>query len=149
MGPSSAGTCCTTTDSESGESTHPRPVAAWWRMHLSLRLLEPEAHVHLTVLDHRAAEVLVGRLPLARTSIQLAKPEMAVSDEGTHFPRLGERQCFAILVLGALGIEPIGMGRDGAEQVPRISRTPGLALIGFDLSLAITPSCRDRDYPGL
>ena len=51
---------------------------------------------------------------------------MAVGDEGTHAARLGERQRLAVVGLAALGIEPVGMGRDVAEQVQRMGREPGL-----------------------
>ena len=42
---------------------------------------------------------------------------MAVRDERAHAARLGERQRLAVEGLAALGIEPVGMGRDVAEQV--------------------------------
>ena len=50
---------------------------------------------------------------------------MAVGDEGAHAPRLGERQRLAVVGFAALGIEPVGMGRDVAEQVQRMGREPG------------------------
>src|SRR5262249_56967366 len=39
---------------------------------------------------------------------------------------LGEGQRLAVVGLAALGVEPIGMGRDITEQVERMGRIPGL-----------------------
>jgi hypothetical protein len=61
--------------------------------------------------------VTLRLLPLACAPIQLAEAEMAVRDERAHAARLGERQRLAVEGLAALGIEPVGMGRDVAEQV--------------------------------
>ena len=55
-----------------------------------------------------------SRLP-ARA--QLPEAEVAVGDERAHAARLGEGQRLAVVGLAALRIEPIGMGRDVAEQV--------------------------------
>jgi hypothetical protein len=38
--------------------------------------------------------------------------------------------------LAALGIEPVGMGRDVAEQMQSMRRKPGLRRKGFDQALA-------------
>ena len=59
-------------------------------------------------------------LALARAPVELAEAEVAVGDERAHAARLGERQRLAVVGLAALGIEPVGMGRDVAEQVQRI-----------------------------
>ena len=64
---------------------------------------------------------------------------MAVGDERAHAARLGEGQRLAVVGLAALGIEPIGMGRDVAEQMQRMGREPGLGLIGFDRPVAQAP----------
>ena len=92
---------------------------------LPLRLLEPEPHVQLAVHRHRGGEVLVSALALARLAVELAEAEVAVGDEGSHAARLGERQRLAVVGLAALGVEPVGMGRDVAEQVQRMGREPG------------------------
>jgi hypothetical protein len=47
--------------------------------------------------------------------VKPAEAEVAVGGEGAHAARLGQRQRLAILSLGALGIEPIGMARDVAQ----------------------------------
>ena len=68
--------------------------------------------------------MLAGLLALARAPVELAEAEVAVGDEGAHAARLGERQRLAVVGLAALGIEPVGMGRDVAEQVQRMGRAP-------------------------
>jgi hypothetical protein len=47
--------------------------------------------------------------------VEPAETEVAVGDEGAHAARLGERQRLAVVGFAALGIEPVGMGRDVAE----------------------------------
>jgi len=42
---------------------------------------------------------------------------VAVGDERAHAERLGEPERLAVVGVAALGIEPVGMGRDVAEQV--------------------------------
>ena len=71
--------------------------------------------------------MLAGLLALARAPVELAEAEVAVGDERAHAQRLGEGQGLAIVGLGALGVEAVGMGRDVAEQVqswapPRLTR---------------------------
>ena len=70
--------------------------------------------------------MLSSLLPFAGALIQLAKPKMAVGDEGPHAARLGKRQCLTVVGLAALGVEPVGMGGDVAEQLQRMTpRTRG------------------------
>jgi hypothetical protein len=45
---------------------------------------------------------------------------VVVGDEGAYAARLGERRRLAVVSLAALGVEPVGMGRDVAEQVQGI-----------------------------
>src|SRR6202022_5102035 len=47
---------------------------------LRLRLLQPEAHVHLAVHRRRGDEVLLSLLPPARAPVELAEAEVAVGD---------------------------------------------------------------------
>src|SRR5262249_10873479 len=63
---------------------------------------------------------------LARARAQLPEAEVAVGDERAHAARLGEGQRLAVVGLAALGIEPVGVGRDVTEQVKRMGREPGL-----------------------
>ena len=49
-----------------------------------------------------------------------------MGDQRAHAARLGERQRLAIVSLAALGVEPVGMGRDVAEQMQRMGGEPGL-----------------------
>ena len=69
-------------------------------------------------------------LALAGAPVELAEAEVAVGDERAHAARLGERQRLAVVGLAALGVEPVGMGRDVAEQVQRMGREPGLTRRG-------------------
>ena len=75
-----------------------------------------------------------SRLPVRR--VQLAEAEVAVGDERAHAARLGEGQRLAVVGLAALGVEPVGMGRDVAEQVQRMGREPGVTRRGFDRAVA-------------
>src|SRR6266849_4307477 len=104
--------------------------------HFHLRLLQPEPHVHLAVHRRRGGEVLLRLLPLARAPRELAEAEVAVGDERAHAAWLGERQRLAVVSLAALGIEPVGMGRDVAEQVQRMGREPWMTRGEFDCAVA-------------
>jgi len=83
--------------------------------------------------------VFPGLLALAGAPVELAEAEMAVGDERAHAPRLGQRQCLAVMGLAALGVEPVGMGGDIAEQVERMGRVPALRRRGLDRPVAQTP----------
>ncbi len=63
---------------------------------------------------------------------------MTVGDEGAHSARLGERQRLTVVSLAALRVEPVGMGRDVAEQVQRMGRESELTWRGFDRAVAQT-----------
>ncbi len=76
---------------------------------------------------------------LACTSIEFAEAQVAVRDEGAHAARLGEGQRLAVVSLAALGVEPVGMVRDVAEQVPRMGREPVVLRRGFDRAVAQAP----------
>jgi len=64
---------------------------------------------------------------------------VAVGDERAHAARFGECQRLAIMSLTALGIEPVRMARNLAEQVPRMSREPRLVRRGFQRPVPETP----------
>jgi len=100
--------------------------------HLRFRLLQPESHVHPAVHRGRRAEMLLRLLSVACAPVELGEAEVTVGDEGTHAPRLGEGQRLVIVGLAALGIEPVGMGRDVAEQVQRMGRIPKVTRREFD-----------------
>jgi len=55
-----------------------------------LRLLQPEAHVHLAVHRRGGGEVLLRLLALARAPVELAEAEVAVGDEGAQVQLLAE-----------------------------------------------------------
>src|ERR1700730_4153098 len=107
--------------------------------HLRLRLLQPVRHPHLAVQRRRGREMLSGLLALARAPIESAEAEVGVGDERAHAARRGEGQRLAVVGLTALGIEPVGMGRDVAEEVLRISRKPVVSGRGFESAVGQTP----------
>src|SRR5215470_4356446 len=106
---------------------------------LRFRLLQPEPHVHLAVHRRRGREVLLCLLALARALVELAEAEVAVGDEGAHAARLGQRQRLAVVGLAALRVEPIGMGRDVAEQVQRMGRGPRVRRRILERAVAQAP----------
>src|SRR5260370_37240565 len=106
---------------------------------LGLRLLQPEAHVHIAVQRYCGGKVLADLLLLLCTLIELAKAEVAGGDEGAHAARPGERQRLARVSLAALGIEPVGGGRDGAVQVQGMRREDAMLQGGFDRAVGQTP----------
>jgi hypothetical protein len=53
-------------------------------------------------------------------------------DERAHPARRGERQRPSVVSFAPVGIELVGMSRDVAEQVPCVSRKPGMRRQGFD-----------------
>jgi hypothetical protein len=57
--------------------------------------------------------------------VELAEAQVAVGDEGAHAARLGQRQRLPVANLAALGIGPIGMRGNVAEQMPRVAAKPG------------------------
>jgi len=61
---------------------------------------------------------------------------VAVGDEWAHAPRLGERQRLTVLGFAALGVEPVGMDRDVAEQVQRVGREAGVTRRGCERAVA-------------
>ena len=80
--------------------------------------------------------MLLGLRLVARSPIELAEAEVAVGDERAHAARLGEGQRLAVVSLAALGVEPVGMGRDVAEQVPRMGREPRVTRREFERTVA-------------
>src|SRR5258708_35501802 len=106
---------------------------------LGLRLLQPEAHVHIAVQRYCGGKALADLLLLLCTLIELARAEVAVGDEGAHAARLGERQRLSVVGLAALGIESVGMGRDVAVQVQRMGRESGMPRGGFDRAVGQAP----------
>src|SRR5215831_5916418 len=106
------------------------------RVYLRLRLLQPVRHPHLTVHRRRGGEVLARLLALARARAQLPEAEVAVGDERAHAARLGEGQRLMVVGLAALGIEPVGVGRDVTEQVERMGRAHELTQRGLKRAAA-------------
>ena len=101
-----------------------------------LRLLQPEPHVHFAAHRCREGEVYLRLLPLAHAPVEFAEAKVAVGDERAHAARLGEGQRVGVVDLAALGIEPVGMGRDVAEQVVSMGRVSGLMRRRLERALA-------------
>ena len=80
--------------------------------------------------------MLLCLLAFARAAVELVESKVAVGEERAHTARFGERQGLAVVGLTALGIEPIGMGREVAEQVKRGSQERGLSRRRFDRAIA-------------
>src|SRR5262245_48596165 len=91
------------------------------RAHFCLRLLQVDPHSHLAVHRRRGGEVLLGLLALARAPIERAEAEMAVRNEGTHAPRLRQRQRLPVSVLGLLHIGRTRSSADGGHGEQRAS----------------------------
>jgi hypothetical protein len=83
--------------------------------------------------------VLSGLLALACSPVELAEAEVAVRDEGAHATRLGEGQGLPVVGLAPLGVKPVGMSRDVAKQVQRVSRESWLMGRGFDRAVSQAP----------
>src|SRR5262245_30202708 len=88
-------------------------------LYLSLRLLQPVRHPHLAVHRRRGGQVLLRLRALARATVELAKAEVAVGDEGAHSEFLGQRGGLAVARLGLIGIGWIAARGDLAEEVQR------------------------------
>src|SRR5512132_4011557 len=96
------------------------------RSQLFLRLLQPEAHVHLAVHRRRDGEVLLRLLALARAPVELAEAEVTVGDEGAHAELAGEGQGLAVVAFSLVGAtyrrgvtgEAEGVGRASASPQP-------------------------------
>jgi hypothetical protein len=84
----------------------------------------------------RGGEVLLRLLVLLRAPVELGEAEVAVGDEGAHLAWLSERQSLKIVAFATRGVEPVGMGRDVAEQVQRMGRETGLRRRAFDCAMA-------------
>ena len=63
-------------------------------------------------------------LPLAGAPIELSKTEVTMRNERSHVARLGERQGLAVEGLATLGIEPVGVARDIAEEMQGMGDEP-------------------------
>src|SRR6266478_2017345 len=89
-------------------------------LHLRLRLLQPEAHLHLPVHRRRGGEVLASLLARAGAPVELAEAVVAAGNERTHLQLLGEREGGAVVTVGML--RGIAAGGDLSEEAkgPRL-----------------------------
>jgi hypothetical protein len=76
--------------------------------------------------------VLLRLVALARAPVEPFETQVAVDGEGAHAARFGEGQRVVILSLGALGIEPIRMTRDGAQQLQSLDCSTRVAGKGLN-----------------
>jgi len=92
--------------------------------HLSLRLLQPEPHVHLTEHRSRDAQALLGLLPLSHSPIEPADTEVAAREERAQAQLLGQRLCALAIQGGGLEIRGALDGSDLTENLerPRLTR---------------------------
>ena len=98
---------------------------------MALRLLQPEAHVHLAIHRRRRGEVLLRLLTLAHASVELAEAEVAVGDDRAHAQLNGEGHGLPEGGFGFFGSRRIAMRCDLAQnqQRQRLLR-PSLVVAG-------------------
>lgn len=85
----------------------------------------------------RSGEVFQGFLPLASVLVELAEAEVAVGDKGTH--AAGPRERLTVLGLAEPGIDPVGMGRNVAEEVQHMGRELGVTCRKLKRAVAQAP----------
>ncbi len=83
--------------------------------------------------------MLLRLLALAGAPVELAEAEVAVGDERAHATRLGEGQRPVIVGFAGLGVEPVGVGRDVAEELVRVGRGSGVARTELDGAIGQAP----------
>ena len=98
-------------------------------------LIEPGAHFQIAVHRRRCGEILASMLCLADAAVELAQAEVALGDERAHAVQLGECQRLSVVGRRAVGIEPVGVARDVAEQAQGMGRGAGLTPSGFDRAI--------------
>src|SRR5262245_25000479 len=76
---------------------------------------------------------------LIDTPIECRQTEVTVRDERAHAARLGEFKRFTVVGLAALGIEPVRMGHDLAEQVEGMSCKAVMTPREFHRTIAEVP----------
>src|ERR1700730_1817119 len=85
--------------------------------------------------------------PFLRAPVELAEAEVAVGDERSHAARFGERQRLALVTLPALGVEPVWMGRDVAEQVQGVGSGSWARPRIFERAVAQAPRLVESAKP--
>ncbi len=78
-------------------------------------------------------------LALPGAPVELAEPQVAVGDERAHAARFGDGQRLLVMSRAALGVGPVGMGRDVTKQVWHVGREPRMTWRGFDRAIAQVP----------
>src|SRR5713101_4356591 len=89
---------------------------------LRLRLVRPEAHVHLAVHRRGRRQMLSSLVPLAGLPQELAEVKVAVGDERTHAELACQHQGLAVVAFRRLDSRRIASGDDFTEQAetPRL-----------------------------
>jgi hypothetical protein len=93
---------------------------------LRLRLLQPEAHVHLAVQRRCVSQVLAGLLALACVPAELTEAEVAVSDEWAHPQSFGNRERLPVVGLSSFSIKSVKTDSEVGEQVQRMGHVAGM-----------------------
>src|SRR5437016_1113743 len=97
-------------------------------IHLRLRLLQPEPHVHLAVHRGCGGEVLLRLLALTRAPVELAEAGMTVGHERAHLELGCQGHCGAVVRRGGRHVEASTMRGDVASRRSRthasVTRSP-------------------------
>ena len=107
-----------------------RPLCAVLRqfLHLRLRLLQADPHVHLAEHGRRRGEVFLSVLPPTRPAMELAKAEAAARHKGAHAELLGERHRLLVRPLRIAKVAGSAAPCDVSEQGERVGLVSPLAL---------------------
>src|SRR5262245_6671125 len=92
-----------------------------------LRLLQPEAHVHLAVHRRGGGEMLAGLRSFPPSPVELTEPKMAVRDERTHLEFVGELHGLAVVIFCFCGRRWVTMH----GNLPEKAECPSLVSLFF------------------
>src|SRR6266851_10488803 len=96
--------------------------------HLRLRLVQPEAHVHLTEHRRRRRQMLSSLLVLIGLPEEPAEVEVTVGGERTHAKLAGQSQSLAVVAFRRLENRRIATGSDFTEQAEAPRLVPALLV---------------------
>src|SRR5206468_12598928 len=85
------------------------------RPQFRLRLLQPKAHIHLTVHGGGGGQGLLRPCAVADTAVELAEAEVAVRDEGPQAEFVGQGHSLAV-AFDRLNVERLLTRRDFCES---------------------------------
>src|SRR6266542_4764286 len=87
-----------------------RPRLSRQPPHRRLRLVHPEAHVHLTIHGRGGRQMLSGLLSPVGLSVELAQVKMAVGGKRAHVELVGQSQGLVVVAFGLLERRMIAPG---------------------------------------